>query len=228
VQNLIQNIAKFNWPTFVLGFTCIAFLVALKQLAQNENIQNKYPYIKWMRALGPIFVSIIAMILVYTLDLDNKGIRIVGTIPAGLPDITIAHWTPIASELWITVVSMVIVGFVQSIAISKRIAYRRGYDDIDPSQEFVAMGMANLIGGMFQSFPTSGAMGQSAVNDEIGAETGIASIITGLVVMIVLLVLTPVFEYMPLAVLAAIVISFVLGMFVRIRIVIGVACCIII
>jgi sulfate transporter 4 len=108
---------------------------------------------------------------------------------------------------------MVVVGFVQSISISKRFAYKHSYE-IDSSQELVGLGMANLIGGMFQAFPVTGAMGQSAVNDDIGAETGVASIVTGFFVMIVLVLLTSVFEKMPLSVLAAIVITFVSGMFV--------------
>jgi len=108
---------------------------------------------------------------------------------------------------------MVIISFVQSISISKKLAYKHDYE-IDPSQELIALGMASLVGGIFNAYPTTGAMGQSAVNDDIGATSGVASIVTGLVVMCVLLFLTPVFELIPLCVLAAIVISFVLGMFV--------------
>ena len=108
---------------------------------------------------------------------------------------------------------MVIVSFVQSIAISKRFAYKHGYE-IDSSQELISLGMANLIGSVFQASPTTGAIGQSAVNDEIGAVTGVASFVTGLLVMVVLLFLTSVFEKMPLCVLAAIVLAFVTGMFV--------------
>lgn len=108
---------------------------------------------------------------------------------------------------------MVIVGFVQSMAIAKRLAYKHNYE-IDSSQELIAMGLANLVGGAFQSYPATGALGQSAANDDTGAQTGLSSVATAAVVLIVLLFLTPVFENMPLSVLAAIVISFVLGMFV--------------
>lgn len=214
VRNLILNIEKFDWPTFVLGVTSIGVLELTKRLAQNETLLNKYPFIKWLRAVGPILVSIVSMILVYTLDLNTRGIKIVGPMPAGLPNVTIQDWLPLPdlADLLLIVISMVIVGFVQSIAIAKRIAYRRGGYEIDPSQELVAYGMANLVGAMFQCYPTSAAIGQSAVNDEIGALTRVASFITGLVVMVVLLFLTPVFKYMPLAVLAAIVMAFVLGM----------------
>ena len=110
-----------------------------------------------------------------------------------------------------TVFSIVVVGFVQSVAVAKRIAYKRGYD-IDSSSELLGIGMANLVGAAFQSFPVTGALGQSAASDEVGAQTGVASVVTGVVVMLVLLFLTPVFQLMPLNVLAAIVISFVLGM----------------
>jgi MFS superfamily sulfate permease-like transporter len=119
----------------------------------------------------------------------------------------------IYSSRQVPVLAIVIVGFVQSIAISKRLAYRHGYE-IESSQELIALGMSNLVGGMFQSYPVSGCLGQSAANDDVGAQTGLASVVTGTVVMIVLLFLTPVFEQMPLAVLGAIVITFVLGMFV--------------
>jgi MFS superfamily sulfate permease-like transporter len=108
---------------------------------------------------------------------------------------------------------MVIVGFVQAIAIAKRLAYKHSYE-IDSSQELVALGMCNLVGGMFQSFPVSGALGQTAANDDIGAKTGLASVVTAAVVMLVLLFLTSFFSKMPLAVLGAVVISFVLAMFV--------------
>lgn len=108
---------------------------------------------------------------------------------------------------------MVIVGFVQSIAIAKRLAYKHSYE-IDSSQELIALGMANLVGGAFQSYAVTGTLGQSAANDDTGAQTGLASVVTAAVVLIVLLFLTSVFELMPLAVLAAVVISFVLSMFV--------------
>jgi hypothetical protein len=132
-----------------------------------------------------------------------------------MPDQQLSQHAISLFDLQTPVISMVIVGFVQSVAISKRFAYKHGYE-IDSSQELISLGMANLLGGMFQSYPVTGAIGQSAVNDDIGAETGVASVVTGLVVMIVLLFLTFVFENMPLCVLAAIVISFVLSMFVSV------------
>jgi MFS superfamily sulfate permease-like transporter len=113
----------------------------------------------------------------------------------------------------IMVLSIVVVGFVQAFAISKRFAYKHGYE-LESSQELIGLGMANFIGAMFQSFPVTGCLGQSAVNDIMGAESGVASFVTGAAVMLVLLFLTPVFEKMPLAALGAIVISYVVSMLV--------------
>jgi SulP family sulfate permease len=109
--------------------------------------------------------------------------------------------------------AIVVVGFVQAVAIAKRMAYKYCYE-IDSSQEMIALGMSNLVGAMFQSFPVTGAFGQTAVNDDVGAQTGLANVVTAAVVLLVLLFLTPFFSKTPLAVLAAVVISSVLIMFV--------------
>lgn len=106
-----------------------------------------------------------------------------------------------------------IVAYVQAFSLAKGIAYKRGYE-IDSSQELIGLGVANFVGSIFQSFPVTGCLGQTAVNDDIGAQTGLAGVATTGAVMLVLLFLTPVVELMPLTVLAAIVISFVLKMFV--------------
>ena len=76
--------------------------------------------------------------------------------------------------------SAVIISFVQSIAVTKRIAYKRSYE-VDSSLELIGIGFANLVGAMFQSYPTTGAIAQSAVADDVGAESGFASVITGFV-----------------------------------------------
>ena len=217
VQNLAKQSDEFSYKTFCVGILAIVVLVSLKYLKEH-NPQR--PLFKWLFAAGPLLVSAISIILTYTLDLDQHGIPIVGSIPPGLPSLTIDQWSPLSvqsQDLWVMVFSIVIIGYVQSFSIAKRIAYKRGSYEIDSSQELIGLGLANIVGSMFQSFPVTGAMGQSAVNDDIGAETGLANLVTTLVVILVLLFLTPVFEYMPLAILAAIVISFVLGMFVSIQ-----------
>jgi MFS superfamily sulfate permease-like transporter len=102
IKNLIQNIDDFNWKTFTMGSICILVLVTLKHVSQNKNLVQKYPNIKWSRALGPILVSVVAIVLVATLNLDENGIPVVGFIPSGLPSVTIDQWTPISSKLLVS------------------------------------------------------------------------------------------------------------------------------
>ncbi|KAG7362941.1 sulfate transporter [Nitzschia inconspicua] len=207
IKGLIQNATQFEWRTFLLGISGIIIIVICKQ------ISTRYPRYSWVQALGPFLVALITISLTAGLDLESKGVQTVETIPKGLPSLTIDWWAPLAiGDLWLMVLSIAIVAYVQSFAISKRFAYKHGYE-IDANQELLALGLTNVVGGMLNSFPCAGALGQSAVNDSIGAQSGVASMVSGVAVMMVLLFLTPVFDYMPLASLGAIVISYVISMF---------------
>ena len=99
------------------------------------------------------------------------------------------------------VISIVIVGFMESIAIAKQLASKHRYE-IDSSTKLIGLGMANFIGGMFQSYPVTGSFSRSAVNNESGAQSGISGIVTATIVALVLLFLTTVFELLPLNTLA--------------------------
>ena len=166
IRDLINGISQFNWKTFLMGLCSIAFLMGTKYLSSSKSIIERWPHLKWLKPLGPIIVSAICISTIYAADL-SETIPCVGYIPSGLPIVTVSWWTPISSSLFSAVIPMVIVGFVNSFAVSKRISYQRGYD-IDSSQEFIALGLSNLIGSMFQACPVTGTIGQSFVNDEIG------------------------------------------------------------
>ena len=166
IRDLINGISQFNWKTFLMGLCSIAFLMGTKYLSASNNIIERWPHLKWLKPLGPMIVSALCILIVYAADL-TETIPCVGYIPSGLPIVTVSWWTPISSSLFSAVIPMVIVGFVNSFAVSKRISYQRGYD-IDSSQEFIALGLSNLIGSMFQACPVTGTIGQSFVNDELG------------------------------------------------------------
>jgi sulfate transporter 4 len=207
VHNTLDHIDEFNWRTFLMGVTSIVALVGLKRIGK------RYPKFKWVRAMGPLSVTAVTIILTVVFSLDDKGIPIVGSIPKGLPSFTASEWTPIENieKLYMVVISIVIVGFMESIAIAKQLASKHKYE-IDSSQELIGLGMANFLGAMFQSYPVTGSFSRSAVNNESGAQSGISGMVTATMVGVVLLFLTPVFEKLPLNVLAAIVISGVLGL----------------
>jgi len=207
LYNIFANIEKFNYRTFLMGMSGILILVGMK------HIGKKYPQYKWVRAAGPLTVTVLHITITWSLNLENKGIDIVGNIPKGLPSSTIHMWSPLQDidKLWPTVVSMVIVGFMESIAIAKQLASKHKYD-LDSSLELIGLGMANFVGAMFSAYPVTGSFSRSAVNNESGAKSGISAIVTASLVAIILLFLTFLFEHMPLATLASIVISGVLGL----------------
>jgi sulfate transporter 4 len=96
IKGLAEGISQWNWKTFLMGSLSIVILVTLKRFSQ------KHPKFKWIRPVGPFLVSVLAIILVVTLDLDQRGIPIVGTIPKGLPSVTGNLWTPLSMRLWVS------------------------------------------------------------------------------------------------------------------------------
>lgn len=207
LYNLFINISEFNYKTFLMGTCSILLLVAFKWIGKH------LPRFKFVRALGPLTVTVLGIVLVAIFQLQDKGIPVVGSIPQGLPAFTATEWTPIADfdQLMVLVIAIAIVGFMESIAIAKQLASKHKYE-IDASQELIGLGMANFLGGMFQSYPVTGSFSRSAVNNESGAQSGISGLVTATLVGLVLLLLTSIFEILPLNILAAIVISGVLGL----------------
>eukprot|EP00804_Cyclotella_cryptica_P020977 CCRYP_009304-RA/>CCRYP_009304-RA protein AED:0.02 eAED:0.02 QI:74/1/1/1/1/1/2/72/780 len=207
LKNLFANIDKFNWKTFVLGMLCVGTLVGLKKVAAT------CPKLKWTRAAGPLLVTVICIVLQATIDLEAHGIPIVGYIPPGLPSFTGGIVFPVSNigNLAIVVLSIVIVGFMESIAIAKKLAQLHGYE-LDASMELVGLGMANAMSGLFGGYPVTGSFSRSAVNNDSGAHSGLSGIVTASLVSVVLLCLTHVFELLALAALAAIVISGVVSL----------------
>lgn len=187
--NIFKDISKFNWKTFLLGSSCVVFLLGMKAIAK------KYPKLKYARALAPLIVTVFTIVLQATIDLEERGIPIVGEIPKGLPKFTGGEAVAIGNfgQLVMVVISIVIVGFMESIAIAKQLAGKHNYE-IDSSKELIGLGAANLCAGLFGGYPLTGSFSRSAVNNEAGAKSGISAVVTATLVLIVVLFLTPVFE----------------------------------
>jgi sulfate transporter 4 len=189
LHNLFANIDEFNYKTFLMGTLSIVALLALK------SIGKKYPKYKWVRAAGPLTVTALTVLFTWVFNLESKGIPIVGNIPRGLPSFTANLWTPIQQpgKVLTVTISIVLVGFMESIAIAKQLASKHKYE-LDSSLELIGLGMSNFMGAMFQSYPVTGSFSRSAVNNESGAQSGISGIVTASLVAMTLLFLTPVFE----------------------------------
>ena len=192
IKSIVQNIPGFNWKTFLVGTLSLSALLFAKHLGK------KHPRFKWVRAAAPLMVTIIAVASQAIWKLDEAGIPIVGHIPKGLPPVTVGELFPIGNnigDLIVTVISIAIVGFMESIAIAKKLADAHNYQ-VDPSLELVGLGMANLGAGFFSGYPITGSFSRTAVSNEGGAESGISGVVTATIVGFVLLFLTPVFELM--------------------------------
>jgi SulP family sulfate permease len=140
------------------------------------------------------------------------GGEVVGRIPEGLPRFGLPKisWDMIGSLLSAALV-ISLVGFMEAISIAKAIAAKTK-QRIDPNQELIGQGLANIVGSLTQAFPVSGSFSRSAVNINAGAATGMSSVFTGLLVLLTLLFLTPLLYHLPQAVLAAVIIMAVIGL----------------
>ena len=140
------------------------------------------------------------------------GGEVVGRVPEGLPAFALPKltWEGVVG-LFSTALVISLVGFMEAISIAKAIAAKTK-QKIDPNQELIGQGLANLVGSVTQCFPVSGSFSRSAVNINAGAATGMASVFTGLFVLLTLLFLTPLLYHLPQAVLAAVIIMAVIGL----------------
>ncbi|WP_372906492.1 SulP family inorganic anion transporter [Rhodohalobacter sp.] len=169
---------------------------------------------KWKRTFPSALVVVVVGTAVTALfGLNQHGVAIVGDIPKGLPAFSLEFLNLSDARILIpTVLIISLVSYMESIAVAKAIANKHGYK-VDANQELVALGAANIGGAFFQAFPTTGGFSRTAVNDQSGANSTVASIISAVIIALTVLFLTPLFYYLPSAVLAAIIMVAVAGLF---------------
>lgn len=194
-----QNIGKTHGLTLAIGLGAIALIQLFK---------------KWKPAFpGALVVVVLSILAVWALGLAEHGVKIVGEVPSGLPALTmpLVDW-PTMQKLLPMAMAIGLVGFMESIAVAKAMQARHRDYALDANQELIALGMANIGGSFFSSFPVTGGFSRTAVNDQAGARTGLASIVSAVLIVVTLLFLTPLFYYLPNAVLAAVIIVAVYGL----------------
>ena len=199
---LISAIVGFDQihvPTLLLGAGGILVILLLKRI--NKSIP------------GPLVAVILGIVAVSLLGLDENGMKIVREVPEGLPafSIPVPDMTHLESLLPIAL-TIALVGFMESIAVAKAIQAKHKDYEVDPNQELIGLGLANIGGAFFNAFPTTGGFSRTAVNDQAGARTGMASIISALLIVLTLLFLTPLFYYLPKAILASVIMVAVFGL----------------
>jgi SulP family sulfate permease len=142
----------------------------------------------------------------------SRGGSVVGDIPSGLPSFTIPTFDlDLISYLFFTSFIIALIGFMEATSISRALAARTR-EKLDPNQELIGQGLANIVGSFFQSYVVSGSFSRSAIAARVGARTGMFAIISALGVLIVMMFLTDYLYHIPKAILAAIVMSAVFGL----------------
>jgi sulfate permease, SulP family len=144
--------------------------------------------------------------------LMTGGGAVIGVIPKGLPALTMPRLDlGVMLQLFPFAVIISLLGFMEAISIAKAMAAKTG-QRLDPNQELIGQGLANILGSVGKSYPVSGSFSRSAVNLQAGAVTGLSSVFTSLMVVIVLIFFTPLLYHLPQSVLAAVIMMAVIGL----------------
>ncbi len=197
--NSVKMAPETHLPTLILGLVGIAIIMALKRV--NKTIP------------GPLVVVALSILAVYLFNLDAGGIKILGDVPSGMPSPEVPNLDFGAmGDLSSTAMTIALVGFMQSFAVAKAIQARHKNYDLDANQELIGLGMANIGGSFFRAFPASGGFSRTAVSDQLGARTGLASIIGAVFIFLTLIFLTPLFYFLPKAILASVIMVAVIGL----------------
>jgi sulfate permease, SulP family len=193
------QIGTLHVPTALIGLGSVVTIIALRS---------------WKKAFpSALVVVIVGTTVVSLFGLEAAGVSIVGTVPVGFPSLTTPAFSIDDLTRILPVVLVIsLVGYMESIAIAKAIANKKQYK-IDSNQELIGLGAANIGGAFFQSFPVTGGLSRTAVNNQAGATTPLAAIISAALVAITVAFLTPLFYFLPKSVLAAIIIVAVSTLF---------------
>jgi SulP family sulfate permease len=187
-----------HMTTLVMGVAALAIMILMK---------------KYLPKIPTVLTAVvITTVASWLLGFEAAGGKVVGEIPRGLPGISFPEfeWNT-ASHLIASAITISLIGFMEAIAIAKAMAAQTR-QRLDTNQELFGQGLSNITSGLFGAYPVSGSFSRSAVNISAGAKTGFSSVVTGSVVAITLLFLTPLLYHLPQATLAAVIIMAVINL----------------
>ena len=199
IVDIWLKITAIHIPTTSIG--CIAMVIIILFRKINKKIPN---------ALIVVILGIVAMKYLGT---KVQDVAIVKNIPSGLPSFSIPIFDfQLIKQLMPIALTLVMVGYLELISMGKTLEAKQDEYRVEPNQELIALGLSNIVGSFFKAYPSSSSFSRSAINQESGAKTGLAALISVAMVVFTLLFLTPYFYYLPNTVLAAIIIVAVFGL----------------
>ena len=205
---ILGHLGLVNGMTTTVGVGAIILLILLRRPLAGllGHLHAPSALIETLTRTGALLVVVIGTLFVALLDPHlETGIQVIGDIPSSLPAPKLPHLdAALWQELLPDALMIAVIGFLESIAIAKALASKRR-QKIAPNRELLALGVANLGAGLVGAYPVAGGFGRSSVNFHAGANTQLAAIITAILILLCILLFSPLFYYLPKAVLAAIV-----------------------
>ena len=205
VVNLVGQLGQVHWPTLALGGGALLFLLASRRHAKAllRRLGLAEASAALLARAAPVLAVAVTTGLSWHLGLAERGVAVIGSVPGGLPPLTLPGFN---GSLWyallIPALLISVVGFVESISMAQMLAARRR-QRISPNQELVGLGGANLAAAFTAGMPVTGGLSRTVVSDEAGAQTPMAGLFTALGIGLVTLAFTPLLYHLPIATLAA-------------------------
>ncbi|HSO86836.1 MAG TPA: sulfate permease [Draconibacterium sp.] len=212
--SLLKNFSQISVITAAIGISCVIFLLLVKQylatLLIGAGMNKKLAGI--LAKMGPVIAIIITIVVVSGLGLDKQGVKIVGEVPKGLPTPVLPSFDlKLWSQLVTPAILIAILTYVGSLTVAQTLAAKKR-QQINPDQEFFALGAANIGAAISGGLPVAGGFSRSIVNFDAGAETPAAGVYTAVGIALVALFLTPLLFFLPNAALGATIFVAVLSM----------------
>ena len=190
---LIELGPQTHLPTVAISIFGVAFLFFFK----------KY----FPKLPAALLLVLLATFLVVQFNGEALGVTLVKEVPGGLPSLVLPYATPEQIYALIPLaLTLSLIAFMEAISVAKAIDEKEKKNELNANQELIALGTANIVGALFQAYPTTGGFSRTAVNYDAGAKSGIAALISALVVGLTLLFFTAFFYFLPTAVLGAIIV----------------------
>ena len=190
--SVAQNFNETHLITVVVGVSAMSLILVTKKYF------SKFP--------SSLLVSVFGVLLIWSTRWDLHGVEIVGHIPAGLPNFDLLTVSPeLLRDMLPFALTLAVIGYVEIISITKELEEQEEKYFLKPNKELMALGTANLVGSFFQSYPVSASFSRSAVKFQSGALTGMTAVFSASIVGLTLLFFTSLFFYLPIAVLAGII-----------------------
>ena len=220
LSQVVQQVDQVNITTLIFSLLLMLFLYFVPKLLRSLIFKfTKHElFADSLSKATPVLAIILSIAAVICFDLQNTGIKVIGDIPSGLPALSAPDWQSLelSNKEWKSLLNSAllisIIGFISSLSAAQTFAAKQR-QRINPNQEAIALGVANLSASVSSAFPVSASLSRSAVSFNAGAKTPAASALTAISIFLCCLFLTPYLFYLPIVTLAAMILLAVISLF---------------